>query len=220
MKFIFTIAIWIIGFNVIAQFTLEPMVKVGFYGSMKRDQWVNEYNVDPNIYWKHGFSLHIPEWHIAFDVTWRTQKQPFKNPFLKPTEKPVWRGQFDPNYKIGDTLGRLGLGYNNWAYFSINMLPTKWHKHKLMIGLGPIEREGGVAVLAGYVVGSWKEPIFSGWTLNQKAVVYKAEYIFKPFKYTLLSINFDYARFDLAPKDFYGLTVSLGSYFDYKLIKK
>ena len=202
-----------------AQITLEPMYKIGFYGYTWKDRLNFEPNMQEDIRWRHGLSLHIPEWHLAIDMSFKTKKNaPFGSKLIKLGTKPGWRGNFDTIYNIGDTVIR-SKGYSNWVALSVNAFPKKWRKHRLLVGMGLIEREGGIEILEGHI-GNLREPILKGYSFNQKTMIYKAEYIFMPFKYFLFSINFDYARFKIAPKDYYGLTVSVGSYFDYTIKKK
>ncbi|MDZ7878256.1 MAG: hypothetical protein U5L45_11325 [Saprospiraceae bacterium] len=143
------------------------MSKIGFHGYTWIDRLDFEPNMDANIRWRYGLSFHIPEWRLAIDMSFKTKKNaPFKNIWLKTGKKPTWRGNFDNTYNIGDTVIR-SKGYSNWIAFSINTFPKKWKKHRLLLGMGLIEREGGIEILEGYV-GNLREPILKGYSFSQK----------------------------------------------------
>ena len=95
-------------------------------------------------------------------------------------------------------------------------MPKKLTKHQFFIGAGLVKRKGGLQLVDYTVQQAWGLEYFIKYdpVVNQNSILWKTEYIFKPFKYTLISTRFNYAYFSKFPHGYYEFIVSLGTYID------
>ena len=203
-----------------AQLGIKPMLKAGVRteGNGKFLSYESG-GVSENTRYTYNAAVYIPKFHTSIEWTYREQG---RNAFLKVPnfliKKPKITLQNQPSRlaKAGDTLGTYLEFYPNWFSISFNLLPNKWKKHQLLLGGGIIKREGGLLYVDRTVDHTWGREAFIKIIndVSQKTILWKSEYIFMPFKYSLLSLRCNYAYFSKFPHGYYEFILSLGTYID------
>lgn len=170
--------------------------------------------VSEDTWYTYSGAVYIPKMRVAFEWTKRELgRYAFvKIPnFLRPKPN-VARPFLNRLPQKGDTVGTYLEFYPNWFSVSFNAFPNKWKKHQLLIGAGLIKRNGGLLIVE-YNTGF--EALYKvNPSVSQKTVLWKSEYIFMPFKYSLLSLRCNYAYFSKFPHGYYEFVLSFGTYID------
>lgn len=175
--------------------------------------------VSDNTWYTYGGSIYIPKIKVAAEWTLRESG---RYAFLKiPNFLITKPKQFRPpvnfgKVKTGDTLYTNIEFYPNWFSISYNLLPKNLIKHQFFIGAGLVKRKGGLQLVDYTVQQGWGLEFFIKYdpVVSQNSILWKTEYIFKPFKYTLISTRFNYAYFSKFPHGYYEFIVSIGTYID------
>jgi hypothetical protein len=165
-------------------------------------------------------AIYVSKFHTALEWTYREWGRYafIKTPdFLVAKPKVAYTSMPMPRLaEAGDTIGSLISFSPSWFSISFNVFPNKWKKHQLLLGLGGIERSGGLHVVDYTIDHTWGRESFIKTPVNvsQKGILWKSEYIFMPFKYSLISLRCNYAYFTKFPHGYYEFVLSVGSYID------
>lgn len=171
--------------------------------------------VSKQTWYTYNAAIQIPKFHISIEGTYREWG---RYAFLKVPDFLIQKSKAVPPFsspalpKIGDTLGTYIQFNPHWFSLSFNVLPNKWKKHQLLLGGGMINRNGGLTRVK-YVSLNYLERKIEP-DISQKTILWKSEYLFMPFKYTLLSARYNYAYFSKFPHGYYEFILSIGTYID------
>ena len=203
-----------------AQLGIKPIFKAGMrtYGSSKFLPYESE-SVSKVTWYTYSGAIYISKIHTAIEGTYRESGRYafIKIPdFLikKPKEPhPIRTTQLPMS---GDTLNTLINFYPGWLSFSFNLLPNEWEKHQFFFGGSMIKRIGGLNIENYAVLSPWglELHIKSDPDVSQKAILWKTEYIFMPYKYSLVSLRLNYAHFSKRPHGYYEFILAIGTYLD------
>ena len=220
MRYIFCLVALSLCISAEAQLGITPIFKAGIrtYGSSKF--LPNESNGVSKVTWyTYSAAIYIPKFHTAIEGTYRENGRYafIKVPnFLIATPKSLQPSQPPRPFMSGDTLSTLIEFYPSWFSFSVNALPNTWKKHKLLLGGGTIKRNGGLLRVNYVATHPWGTELLlkTDPDISQKTILWKTEYLFMPYKYTLASLRFNYAHFSKKPHGYYEFILSVGTYLD------
>lgn len=79
-----------------------------------------------------------------------------------------------------------------------------------------IKRSGGLLRVNYVAIHTWGTELLlkTDPDVSQKAILWKTEYLFMLYKYTLASLRFNYAYFSKKPHRYYEFILSIGTYLD------
>ena len=221
MRCIFIILALSLCINAEAQLGVRPILKAGIRteGNSKFLPYESE-GVSEATRYTYSAAIYVPKFRTAVEWTYREEG---RNAFLKiPAfliKKPKLERLPQQPQRLtekGDTIGTYLEFYPNWLSISFNCFPNKWKKHQLLIGSSLVKREGGLHVVDYVVDHTWGRETFIK-TVNdvsQKAILWKTEYNFMPYKYSLISFRCNYAYFSKFPHSYYEFILSIGTYLD------
>jgi hypothetical protein len=221
MRFIFILFFLCLCHLVEAQIGLKVTLKAGIRCEGRQGFLPVESGIFYNRTWyTYSGALYVSKIHTSLEWTYREYgRYAFVN---VPNFLLVNKGkEYDPNIpvpvpKAGDTIGTYIEHFSHWASLSFNVFPNKWKKHQFLLGAGLVKRKGGLLKYRYLVQQPFGvealtkiDPIVS-----QKGILWKSEYIYMPFKYTLISARCNYAYFTKFPHSFYEFILSVGTYID------
>ena len=220
MRLVFILLTLSLCTNAEAQLGIKPMLKAGVrtYGSSKFLPYESE-GLSKQTWYTYSASIYIPKFRTAIEGTYRENGRYafIKIPnFLIKKPKSSQINRVPRPLMSGDTLTTYIGFYPSWFSFSFNVLPNTLKKHQLLLGGGMIKRAGGLNVVDYVVIHRWGTELLikSAPDVSQKTILWKSEYIFMPFKYSLLSLRCNYAYFSKFPHGYYEFILSLGTYID------
>lgn len=204
-----------------AQIGLKVILKAGVRTSGSHKFLPTESSgVQKETWYTYSGAVYIPKFHFALEGTYRELGRFafIKVPDFLISEPKIFNNTIVPSRlaETGDTLGTWVNHYPKWFSASFNVFPNKWKKHQLFLGAGLIERVGGLQRVEVAIDHTWGRELIIGSIvdLTQKGVLWKSEYIFMPFKYSLISLRCNYAYFSKFPHGYYEFMLSVGSYID------
>jgi hypothetical protein len=205
--------------NVGAQIGVKVTLKAGVRTFGNEQFLLTESNgLNRTTWYTYSGAIYVSKYHTALEWTYREWgRYAFINTPNFLIAKPKLANTGTPRLvESGDTMGSLISFYPSWFSISFNVFPNKWKKHQLLLGAGAIERKGGLQVVDYTIDHTWGREAFivTPVDVSQKGILWKSEYIFMPFKYSLISLRCNYAYFSKFPHGYYEFMLSVGSYID------
>jgi hypothetical protein len=207
-----------------AQIGLKLTLKGGVRaeGNGRFLSWEPDGIADNSTWYTYSGGIYISKIRTAFEWTYREdgRRAFLKLPqFLLAKSKVPRPPQKSPlSIKAGDTLYSYHEFSNHWFSVSFNAFPNKWKKHQLLVGAGFTKRIGGLNIVRSVNRYPWgvetTTTVASPKDALQRTILWKTEYVYMPFKYSLVSLRVNYAYYPKFPHLYYEFILSLGSYID------